>query len=282
MVLRFAILVLLGSFGTAGASERQFRGDSYEPVPIIQSTGAAQRLGAAVELRSLFATLPAEACMLHNGEDASRRALELALKRVDRLTFALREGNPFMDIMGAEADRQALAQLDSLENRWPRLRVALEWLLDTPDDRAALEGIIAAFGALEGHADQLVSEILNIYSNPVELTLREALHIDLAGRQQALLNEVAHGGCIGTMSPEAVSQVELGLNALVQGMPEVGIRPASNPQIVEQLELVQQAWTQARAQWDGQSPDFNTSLGQARDAMAEATALYVKHAKYAF
>jgi hypothetical protein len=104
--------------------------------------------------------------------------------------------------------------------------------------------------------DVLVSELEGQYSDPAELLQVDVLMLEIVGRQAMMTQKIAKNACkiwSGDSSAEvradlekSVSIYEVSLNALLNGMPEVGLKPAPTEEIATGLTQLMADWTEVR------------------------------------
>ncbi len=247
----FALVVLSGSaiVGSAATSI----------IDIMIDTGAAERIDAADRLRTLTQEIPSAACHYYNGvaPDESRRLLVEARDDFDKLLDALYFGNVGMNIIGEETNRKTLADLDKVKAIWADMRPAVETLLDSPQDDAAISVIKARNMELFDVSAHLLSELTGEYTNPAELLQVDAIMLDMTGRQSMMTQMMAKDACkiwTGTAKDDIYDNLQatldtfdLILNALRFGMPDAGIKKAPTPEIAASLDEIAGSWDVVKA-----------------------------------
>jgi len=243
--------------GAAGASDYIHDGD-----PLVEDIGAAERIGAADALRTIAQEATASACFLFHGVDpeASRAVLRDARKKFRRNYDAILLGNPAMNIIGREERLRTLTLLQELEAAWGNVDPLLEDLLAQPEDADALKSVRAESVAVFDATDHLVVQIAGQYSNPVELIQRDAVLIDISGRQARLMQEIAGHACAiwesenSALAKEALRSTmgtfNQSLTGLRHGLPALGLKPAPTQEIADKLDRVIDAWGETRGLLD--------------------------------
>ncbi len=258
--------VALGFLGgvAVGASSAPAGEGAYihDGDPLIEDIGAAERIGAADALRTIAQEAAASACFLFHGvePDASRAVLKGARKQFRRHYDAILLGNPGMNIIGREEKLQTLTMLQDLETAWGHVDPLLQDLLEKPDDAAVLQHVRQNSAEVFKVTDRLVGQIAGQYSHPAELIQRDAILIDIAGRQARLLQEIAGHACAiwesdkSTLARDALSAsmqtFERSLVALRHGLPELGLVPAPTQTLTDTLDRVIGDWTETRGLLD--------------------------------
>lgn len=237
-------------------------GGVVHEVGIENTQGAAERLDAADRLRTLTQEVASAGCHLFNGisEAESRKLLEETKLEIIRILNALEFGDPDMGIIGEEHRRKTIADIHKVRDLWGPMEKAVYTLLDTPGDQTAIKVVKSGSDTLYEVASHLFSELSGEYANPFELTQLDALLIDIAGRQSMLTQRIAKEACeiwTGNRSDErmaaltkSVDTFQLGITALHDGMPALGIIPAPTEAIKLGLEEVVADWDKVREDLD--------------------------------
>ncbi len=240
-------------------------------VSLVEDTGTIERIESAEALRTYTQAVAAAACFLHNDVATERSAALMVNARAgfDRHLDALLNGNPDMGIIGGEERRKTIVKLEDIRDEWAIFAGSVDTLLAKPDDKAAITSIKAGNMPLFEKTDILVSEIEGQYSNPAELIQADAILLEIVGRQAMLTQKIAKNACkiwSGNDTQEvrdalsgSMQIYEASLGALLNGLPEMGIRPAPTPEIRESLTQLQKDWADVRWKFDaileGQSMD---------------------------
>ncbi|MEL6513597.1 MAG: type IV pili methyl-accepting chemotaxis transducer N-terminal domain-containing protein [Pseudomonadota bacterium] len=232
-------------------------------VQLVEDIGAADRVEAVDRLRTLSQEVPSAACHLYNSVavDESRTLLSEGSDEFDAILDALYNGNPAMNIIGAETNRKTLAELDKVKSIWSDIRPAVAAMLANSDDAAAIKIIKERNMPLYEETNILLSYISGEYSNPAELLQADAIMIDITGRQSMLTQMMAKDACkiwTGTADDAVVenlasslSTFDLILNALRNGMPEAGVKAAPTPEIAGVLDGIAVSWSIVKPKLEG-------------------------------
>ena len=225
---------------------------------LVDDIGAAARVEAAVMLRTLSQEVASAACYLYSGidvEESKRLALE-AREKFDTNLDALMNGNPAMNIIGGEKRPKTIKKLDDIKGVWTSVSAALTALVADTDDSDAVGVIKSTSMDMFYMTDMLVSEISGEYSNPAELLQVDAIMLDIVGRQGMLTQKIAKNACkvwnkdaldASTQAlTDAMTVFETSLNALINGMPSLGVLPAPTPEIQTGLTSVVSDWNDTR------------------------------------
>jgi len=261
-------------------------------------TGAAERLDVADMLRTLSQEIPAVACHLHNGmaPDTSRSLLSEAQMQFTANLDALEFGDPQRNIYSAEERRKTLRDVHALREVWGPLTEQLTALAENPADTAALRIIQTENTALFDLSNHLLSELEGEYANPAELTERDVIMLEIAGRQEMLTQKISKEACAvwsGNGNSEdlaaSIRRFEQGLNALLDGFPALGIPPAPTPEIKASLTEIRKGWNNSKAHLDNvlnnslEDPDkpvLFDLLNKKTMQFAEVVHLYADHSKH--
>lgn len=237
---------------------------SAEVLPVrasfAEDTGNAERIEAAEFIRTYTQEAVAAACFLHHDvdPDLSRSLLEDARTGFEKHIDALLNGNEEMGIIGGETRKKTIVGLNKIAETWAPVANAIDALTADPSDVSALENIKAADARLFKMSDKLVSVIETSYSNPAEVMQSDVMTIEIVGRQAMMSQKIAKYACkiysgnaseeVMTKMSRAIDIYERSLQALIHGLPELGIRPAPTPEIDAKLSAVLSEWNAVRPQ----------------------------------
>ncbi|KIT15787.1 type IV pili methyl-accepting chemotaxis transducer N-terminal domain-containing protein [Jannaschia aquimarina] len=290
--------VLTAAFVTAAMPAQA---DLLLSVRYAADPGAAERLEAADRLRTLSHEVASAACHMAGGvePDQSRKLMIETKRDVIRISAALRHGDAGWNILGEETDRAILADLDKFDATWAPVQAALETLMESPQDADALRIVKAASEELFETSYHLLSVLSGEYSNPMDLLQSDAILMDIVGRQAMLTQKIAKEACevwTGTHTPERVDALyastdmfELGIRALHDGMPELGIKPAPTPGIRYALEDVLSDWEIVRGHLalvkageigEADKSDLYTRLNDKMYKLEKLVHMYVEFSKH--
>ncbi len=272
-----------------------------EKSDILQEVGAAERVEAADQLRTLTQELAAAACHLHEGVRADKSKVMLldAMNGFDRRLIALRDGDPDHGIIGAEEQGAVLRDIANLHDQWMSVLNAANQLLEQPDDDLAMAVINDQVPGIFDLSNHLLSVVSSEYANPVELLASDELLLDIVGQQAMHAQRVAYEGCRVWSNTgdaflvddlhETVTHFETALYALHDGLPSVNVPPAPTEEIAAILEGVVEDWKDVRAITNALiggetiTPDQRGQLFDLMDAkmhaMTELTHLYATYSK---
>lgn len=229
---------------------------------IIEDIGAAERVEAADQLRTLAQTVTASACYYFNGIEADQgRARMLQARAGFRRNFdAILNGNPAMNIIGGETRRKTIETLNTIDRLWAPMDVAIGLLAEDRGDLSALNLIKDNAASLFAATERLVGEVSGTYANPAELLLSDVIMLDLSGRQGMLSQKITGNACkVWTreeteaarfMLIEDIRTFETGLNALRYGKDDLGLKPAPTAEIADGLDKVLALWGKSRGHID--------------------------------
>lgn len=223
---------------------------------LIEDAGGSDRINYSGKLRMLSQRIPSAGCYAHAGIETEKASAQLASATIefDKITAALAHGDAELNINGAEENKKILAGLKALDKRWDPLHEDVQHILDnggSDDDITHLAG--ESHGVLK-IAKKLVTAISTVYSDPTALLQADALKIDIAGRQRMLAQRISKNACLlisgleeeGTVKEMQAAQemFDASLKALRHGMPEAGIVPTNNTEILDGLDEVIALWTE--------------------------------------
>jgi len=204
------LTITLANSAASGIGNGQMPENLFQ-ANFVENVGGGERVNFSGKLRMLSQRIPAAACNLNAGiaTEQSAALLEGAVAEFHTILAALEFGDESLGVIGAEDTKL------------------------------------------------LVTEISGKYSNPVALMQSDAMAIDIAGRQRMLTQKIskelcfAQSGFNATPSLEALSGTVntfvVSLDALRNGMEQVGVKPAPNAEIEAGLDTVKADWEQISA-----------------------------------
>jgi hypothetical protein len=229
---------------------------SIEPVTstFAEDTGDDIRIESAEYLRTYSQEVAAAACFLYNGIDVefSRELMREAREGLDLRIDALMHGNEALGIIGGEQRKKTLVELENIRVFWSDMAAAADALLADRTDSAAVEVIKSKNLELFEMTDVLVAHIEGEYANPAVLTQADVMLLEIVGRTEMMTQKIAKDSCkifTGNDAPEikdrlrqSIGIYEASLDALLNGMPALGIPKAPTPEIEAMLHQVQDDW----------------------------------------
>lgn len=267
-----------------------------------EDTGDVIRIEAAEYLRIYSQEVAAAACFLYNDIDAtlSRELLIESRAGFDKKLNALYNGDPSLGIIGGEKRRKTIAKLDTVAAVWTDMAAAVDALILDGSDQSAVTLIKNTNMELFELTDILVTAVSAEYSNPSVIVQADALKLDIVGRQAMMTQKIAKDACkIFTGNTAAflkdnlkrsMSIYEASLDALLNGMPSLGIQPAPTPEIASALESIKADWTGTRPILDtlvsGEAVSKDQQVYLFKHMVEEMVRLedlshaYVDHSKY--
>lgn len=236
--------------------------ENIQTVQFVADVGGSQRIDYSGKLRMLSQRIVAAACYHQAGidSDASKATLEAAAAEFVLITDALEFGNPDLGVIGAEERLKTLVGLSKLRDLWAPIGALAETVAagnGTTEDIVAMADQSALLLDL---AERMVAEISGQYSNPAAILQRDAIVIDIAGRQRMLAQRMSKNVCLiseGINVEKAVPELaaahgvfEASLQALHGGMQQTGIQPPPTPEIAAGLDVVLQNWSELQNSLD--------------------------------
>lgn len=248
--------------------------------------GSKVRVNMSNSLVMLSQQISAAACNAKVGMDATAAREELKAARSDfRLILdGLANGAPALGIPTEETSPRVLRSLASVEEIWAEVDQALETASQSQDGDAMTQVIRLSQEPLLDVTSILASDVLNGYSSPFEMTQRDALSLNFAGRQRMLGYQMSRSICgiLGGLedfgTPETLDEYaslfDISLMALKDGMPEAGVQPPPS-------DLVESMLTEASTQWSSVKPIVETAVdaGKASEDAASALNNFVSDTK---
>lgn len=250
--------------GLVAASEAMATGDPTPDAEILQvgtfseDTGDVVRIESAEYLRTYSQEVAAAACFLYNDIDVvlSQELLIESRLGFDKRVDALLNGSEELGIIGGEQRRKTIAKVDDVVATWAPMSAAVDALVANPQDSDAVNVIKNLNLELLEKTEVLVAQIEGQYANPAELMQVDAIKLEIVGRAAMMTQKIAKDACKIFTGNDSVAlkdnlgtsmqNYEASINALLHGMPELGLQPAPTPQIAAQLEAVQADWIKVR------------------------------------
>lgn len=254
-LLATAALVLAVSTGTASANTDQ--------------VGANARLAFSDKLSMYGQRIVGSACA-HTLEKApfeSRGFLAVAGLEINRILDALEKGDRALGIPTAEENDRILELIREMKVEWILSQdIAKKVLAGQANEKILAELEIRNKEFMDIGFD-LVAAISNQYTDTESLQLKDSIRLQVAGRQRMLSQKLSYEACniqkgngeAREALTETLQMYELSANALLQGMPEVGMVPTTDPALVSALGDVDKLWTELKwplmalksgAKWD--------------------------------
>ncbi len=225
-----------------------------EQIQFLEDSGAANRIVAGDLLRTLSQEIPSSVCHLHNGIDVegSIALLTSGTAKFDAVADALLNGNADMGIVGGEERRRTAVEIEALIASWEPIRDAAIAVLNDPSDAASAMTVYDSTDVMLEKTSHLLSELEGEYANPVELMQSDVMLLEVAGRQAMMTQRISYEACriwsgdgndaLVADLDKTVQQFAFAMNAMSNGMPEVGINPPPTPEIAAHLAVVGGDW----------------------------------------
>lgn len=220
-----------------------------------EEVGSSERLNAVGQLGALSQRVISAACNLSAdvSPDDSYAVLTNAFFTYQLIVEATLYGDPTLGIVGEESRPRTLQVIDDLNTTWSGLQGAIT--AENVTD-AQVEFAISQSSPLLREVEILVSEISAQYADPVELLQADAFLIDLAGKMRMLSQKISKDVCVVSSGFDVldsrseleatVSLFDRYLDALQNGLPELGVRPPQTESISDNLQLVSDQWAAIR------------------------------------
>lgn len=220
----------------------------------VSDSDGADRIRLANRLTMLTQRVAAASCSLTSdvAVDESHFHLEEAMHETDIILDALKNGNEALHILGPEKNAVTLKDITLLDEEWQATHGAVEAVLTDGHDVDSAHIIDDHNLELLKLANNLLTDIQGQYSHPFEMTQADAMLLNISGRQRMLTQKMAKDACeiwTGYHAEEGRADLtetmvnfETSLNALLNGMPSVGIAPAPNDAIKKDLEIILSRW----------------------------------------
>jgi len=292
---------MLITFTSAGHAQNAQKVAAKVTADIWKDIGASERVDLSGRLQMLSQRIAASTCSLEAGVEPSisKGIMAGSADEMDRIMKALRNGNPLMKVIGVEKDPRVINSINTVDENWTPVRQVIDDLHRSGETQEALATIQEWNVPYFDYASLLVSEISAQYSNPADLLQRDAILVDLAGRQRMRTQMMLKQACetwMGRAAPDelikTIGVFERTLDALLNGASDVGIAKAPTPALAKALNEVKDDWGQIKpvmasiTQGAELSKDGRTMLYLNLNEMLIKSngivAGYTKHAKHAY
>ncbi|MEM1383396.1 MAG: type IV pili methyl-accepting chemotaxis transducer N-terminal domain-containing protein [Pseudomonadota bacterium] len=220
---------------------------------------ARHRVALAEQQGALVERVSRAACMVRAGVAAEENSAEIGqvLQSFDAVMAGLRNGDAALKLAKAESNSKVLKALDEVERSWQPFRAAA--------DKVAVSGSVPEGSGellfeddkkILGELSKLVAAVESAHAIPADMLLVNAVLIDLAARQEVLTQSVGKNLCLLRIDWRAeehraeivaeMAQIDATQQALLNGVPTMGIKPAPTPAIKLALEEFGVVWSEMR------------------------------------
>ncbi len=226
---------------------------------------ATDDLVAADRLRHLSREIPALACLsaLPNMRGRIEPRMVSANEEFVHALTVLEYGHYGNFDRRNDLKPGVLRDISAVKDMWRPISRAVR---DVGSDRSEASASLVEAGSVVLHdlTLDLYAQVQTLNSNSFELSTRNAVLIDVAGRPEMLLHEMIQVSCdLATGNDDLAklehlktlaTRFEQTLTVLSAGMPQAGVVPPPTEAIVDKLQLVQNVW-----EWMDVSGDLSNS-----------------------
>jgi len=248
-----AVVLILSAGLYDPASAQNGSATANETDRSVVSDGA-DRILLAGQLRTLTQQVAAASCAVTSGVDVDEAysVMEQATTNFDRYIVALRDGDEAMQIHGPEQNARISKDIEHVQQEWLAIHGAVDAVLADRNDVDAAHEIDDHNMQLLELTTVLSTDVSGRYADPYEVSARDALLIEIAGRQLMLTQRMAKDSCeiwsgynseAAKIDLAATMEVfESSLTALRFGLDAVGVIPAPNDVIRDDLDTLLTRW----------------------------------------
>jgi hypothetical protein len=224
------------------------------PVSFVENSGAGKRIDLSGKLRMLSQRVVAAGCYVQAGidTDATSAMLTSAAEEFRTITAALEFGDADLGIYGEEADPKIRATLKRLRAIWAPMAVTVDKVLAGTATHEELTDMALQSEPLLEMAKSLVAAVTAEHSMGAALVMRDALAIDIAGRQRMLSQRISKDVCLlatGIDTEHSLADLaqtanlfDTAINALRGGMPSVGLMAPTDEHVIADLKVALADW----------------------------------------
>ena len=225
---------------------------------IVAEEGGGERINFAGKLQMLSQRIGAAACYNHRKIDSGATFIQLitASSEFTLILDALENGSDQLDIFGAETEPLVLEEVAALSAIWEPMRATIDEIVAHGSSDAQIKLIGQESGPLFEKSKDVVTEVSIEYASPTSLLQADAIVIGIAGRQRSLAQNISMNSCLIASGladdsvveafQAAMERYEVSALALSNGMPEAGINPTDNPEILIGLDIAMQDWLRVK------------------------------------
>ena len=249
--------IVAGGLVAAAVSFLALTAEAQNKSKLWLDVGASERIDFSGKLHMLSQRIAASTCNMEAGQEEliSRGILAGSADELDRILSAVRHGNARMKIIGEETNPRILAVLNEIEDQWKPIRANIRVIMEEGNQPVGFSIYDLWNEPFREASNLLVSEIAAEYSDPADLLQRDAILVDLAGRQrmrtQKMLKEACHIWKDGGTQEERVQLhttlhvFDKTLNALQFGALG-GFRPTRSDSVSAALAGLSEEWYKTR------------------------------------
>jgi len=217
---------------------------------------ATYRIDNAAMVSALTMRAAGLSCAIVSGVETDRYTSSLVQVKNDLIQIlnGLRDGDEALHLVGEENAKSILSLLGFIEDNLPVLERAVETASDTSVERVHfMDHALEAFtNRIFLYSEVLSATVAGKYSDPFVMTQADTLMISLAARQRMLSQRLLYSACYAgsDFHPENAQEqlsediviFERTLDAMRNGLPDLGIQSAPTPEIEASVEEVAIAW----------------------------------------
>lgn len=223
-----------------------------------EDVGSSERVNLSGQLGTISERITAAACNLSAGVAVTeaQAVLKISTHHFSRINQALLVGNRGFGILGEEKRPRTLQAIGDLNAKWEPLQEMANATQASANDSAYVESLADQSNPVQDEAKILVSEITGQYADPAIMQHADAFLIEIAGRQRMLANRMSKNVCLIASDvnndaaraelEETIALFETSMDALVNGMPSVGLRPPPTQSIADGLQDVVAEWEEIK------------------------------------
>ncbi|MEM7523865.1 MAG: hypothetical protein AAF360_08955 [Pseudomonadota bacterium] len=276
--------LLTTKVGYASAAEAKH----LEPPSETSAAEAKHRIALADQQMALIEEMSEAACMAASGlEVADHIALIKKVRaRYEQVRAGLLTGDPEIGLTGEEHASRVLKAMARADKRWLVFADALDNISENgalADDYATV--LFDDDVLLLKDLKRVLTEVEAAHTNPAEVLYANAFLIELAARQEVLIEAIAKDVCLvnfGWKVEKHLESLQVSLtqfdttnSALINGMPAVGVKPAPTPEIKAALDAIVVKWAGLKPLVD--ATQAGEKIGDEAMLMFDRTCLELLH-----
>jgi len=251
----------------------------------LADEGASQRVDASGKLRMLSQRIVAAACYVQAdiNTQATTEMLVAATEEFQVILTALEFGDAALGMNGAETDIKTLATIEQLHMIWDPIEEIVGKVLSHNATEGEITQMALQSEPLLEMARVLVAAVTAEYSLGASMVMRDAVAIDISGRQRMLAQRISKDVCLIATGidtehyredlEQTARLFDTSLSALRGGMPSVGVLAPTDDQVISGLSIVATNWGIVQSQIGNILMGEEISAEQAAEMFEMANAL---------
>ncbi len=236
----------------------------------LSDSGSA-RVSLGGKIRLATQEIVALSCeVVHGSSPAAQAKLQAATANFTRMLGGLRDGDLALGIREPENNGRILSIIKRVEDNWQPIDNAIIAIRNGGDKNDALDRILATDKILLDQTESLLAALSGIYSNRDSFPFGATMAVNIAVRQDMLLQQIAKHECLlrsddpkFTSSKEELAErialFNTSMAALQTGAPDSGLMAPPTDQVKSALQTAETQWKTVQPLLSAQLNDVGTT-----------------------